>query len=97
MLRARWVTGRFDLSPPLGPANRSSRAGGHQFEPLISWLQLAALGSAASWRFDWWRVQYGPRDCGGFTFLRYAELMRVNWDSVAVRPHESEWSSMSRP
>jgi len=39
---------------------------------------------------------YGPGECGGFTFISYAELMRVNWDSAAVRPQESEWSTVFR-
>ena len=40
--------------------------------------------------------QYGPGECGGFTFVSYAELMRVNWDSVGIRPHESEWATVFR-
>ena len=40
--------------------------------------------------------QYGPGEFGGFTFVSYAELMRVNWDSLAVRPQESEWSTVFR-
>ena len=40
--------------------------------------------------------QHGPGECGGFTFVSYAELMRINWDSVAARPHESEWSTVFR-
>ena len=43
--------------------------------------------------------QYGSRvSPAASRFVSYAELMRVNGDSVAVRPQESEWSTVfSRP
>ena len=40
--------------------------------------------------------QHGPGEVGGFTFVTYADLMRVNWDSLGVRPHDSEWSTVFR-
>jgi len=40
--------------------------------------------------------QYGPGEFGGFTFASYAELLRINWDSMTVRPHESEWATVFR-
>jgi hypothetical protein len=40
--------------------------------------------------------KHGPSEVGGFTFVTYAELRRINWDSVGVRPLESEWSTVFR-
>src|SRR5262245_21897506 len=38
--------------------------------------------------------QHGRGETGGFTFITYGELKRMNWDSVGVEPHDSEWSTV---
>jgi hypothetical protein len=40
--------------------------------------------------------RHGPGEFGGFTFVSYAELLEVNWDSMGVRPHQSEWRTVFR-
>jgi hypothetical protein len=40
--------------------------------------------------------QYGPGEFGGFTYVSYAELTRVNWESIGVQPRDSEWSTVFR-
>jgi hypothetical protein len=70
------------------------------FGPITSGLGIPAACSQEV-RDDVARIrkheeQYGPGECGGFTYVTYAELMRVNWDSVGVQPQDSEWSTVFR-
>jgi hypothetical protein len=40
--------------------------------------------------------QHGPGDCGGFTYVTYAEFMRVNWDSVGFNRTSQNGSTVFR-
>jgi hypothetical protein len=88
------------LSEALFGFSKRAVAKPEDFSPIASGRGIPAACSQAV-RDDVARIreheqQYGPGECGGFTYVTYAELMRVDWESVGVQPHDSEWSTVFR-
>lgn len=89
-----------DLSEALFGFSKKSVARPEDFSPIASGRGIPAACSQEV-RDDVARIrkheqQYGPGECGGFTYVTYGELARMNWDSLGVRPHDSEWSTVFR-